>query len=346
MDDNNKDYANDPSTMARYFLKSSGLQEILDLEGVTEVAINEPFTIWFDRGNGWESKKVESLDFDCCMDLAKSLAVYAGLTKPLGNEMPLASVILPDDERGQVVVPPATKSGIVSLTLRKPSSVRYTLNDYENTGRFEKYKEIKYQNFKLTETQKELLNLKEIGQIKEFFSLAVRSNMNILLVGGTGSGKTTAMKAMVDCYPESKRIITVEDVHELNLPKHPNHLNLFYKDGGLTPKKIIESCMRMKPDHVLLAEIRGDEAWTYLEMLNTGHQGSITTIHANDCLSAPSRLADLIKQSEIGLTLGIEHILNTINKSIDVIAFFKNTNLAEIYYDPNIKNNLLSEVHK
>ena len=99
----------------------------------------------------------------------------------------------------------------------------------------------------------------------------------------------------------------------------------------------------MKPDHVLLAELRGDEAWTYLEMLNTGHDGSITTIHANDCRSAPARLAALVKQSEVGQTLDYEHIMSTIKKSIDIIAFFKKTHLVELYFNPSEKNQLSSE---
>lgn len=339
-----KDFAFDKSTTTRDFLEMSGIQEILDLDGLTEVAINEPFKIWFDRGNGWESKPLPQLSFNYCMDIAKTLSVYAGLTLPLGDENPVASVILPDGERGQVAVPPATNNGIVSMTFRKPSTARFTLDDYNNTGRFDAYKERQMGELKLTDTQQKLLELKEKGDMRNFLETAVKGNMNILLVGGTGSGKTTVMKAMVDCYPTESRLFTIEDLHELNLPKHPNHLNLFYKEGGLTPKKIIESCMRMKPDHVLLAELRGDEAWTYLEMLNTGHQGSITTIHANDCRSAPARLAGLIKQSEIGKTLDMEHILKTINTSIDVIAFFKHTHLTELFYDPILKNKILSEV--
>ena len=340
----NNDFAMDDSIVIRDNLKMSGLQDILDLEGLTEVAINEPYKVWFDRGNGWETKAMPELDFNTCMDVAKTLAVYAGLTTPLGVENPKASVILPDGERGQVAVPPATKNGIVSMTFRKPSTERFTLESYQQSGRFDKYTEMKLDSIQLSDTQKNLIDLKNNGNITEFFKQAVIGCMNILLVGGTGSGKTTVMKAMVDCYPTDKRLFTVEDVHELTLPNHPNHLNLFYKDGGLTPKEIIESCMRMKPDHVLLAELRGDEAWTYLEMLNTGHQGSITTIHANDCRSAASRLAGLVKQSEIGQTLEIEHILRTIKTSIDVIAFFEYTHLTEIYFDPELKNKLLSEV--
>lgn len=337
------DFAEDNSTSIREFLKMSGIQDVLDLEGITEVAINEPKTIWFDRGDGWESRSAPELTFAFCMNIAKTLCVFDGITIPLGELNPTASVVLPDGERGQLAVPPATKKGVVSMTFRKPSTARFSLDDYQNTGRFDSFTEMKLGVIALSPTQEKLLKLKEERKISEFFDLAVKGNLNILLVGGTGSGKTTVMKAMVDCYPPETRLFTIEDVHELNLPNHPNHLNLFYKQGGLTPKQIIESCMRMKPDHVLLAEIRGDEAWSYIEMLNTGHDGSITTIHANDCRSAPSRLAGLIKQSEVGQTLEMDHILKTIKTSIDVIAFYKNTHLTELFYDPLLKNKLISE---
>lgn len=330
------------SLVVRNQLTTTGLQEILDLDNLTEVAINEPYKVWFDRGEGWESKDLPELSFDICRDLAQTLTVYAGLTNTL-DEIPVASVILPNGERGQIAVPPATESGVVSMTFRKPSTARFTLNDYAKTGRFSKVTSINLDGDELSPVQQRLLGLKESEDYSTFFSEAVKNNLNILLVGGTGSGKTTVMKAMVDNYPVDARLFTIEDVHELDLPNHPNHLHLFYKQGGLTPKQIIESCMRMKPDHVLLAELRGDEAWTYLEMLNTGHDGSITTIHANDCRSAPARLAGLVKQSETGQTLDIEHIMKTIKKSIDVIAFFKRTHLTELYYEPALKNQLLSE---
>lgn len=336
------DHAMDSSTSVRIQLANLGIQEILEIEGLTEIAINQPFEVWFDRGNGWERRQLENLDYGNCWHLAKALATYAQLPNPLDETNPVASVIFPDGERGQIAIPPATENNIVSFTIRKPSLSRFTLDDYQDSGRFDGFREMGITNIPLSQTQQKLIELKQSGEMKEFFSLAVKSNLNILLVGGTGSGKTTAMKAMVDEYPSDKRLFTIEDVHELNLPNHPNHLHLFYKQGGLTPKKIIESCMRMKPDHVLLAELRGDEAWTYLEMLNTGHEGSITTIHANNCYSTPSRLADLVKQSEVGRTLDYEHIMRTIKTSIDVIAFFHKTKLTEVYFEPELKNRLLS----
>jgi type IV secretion system protein VirB11 len=332
----------DHSFVSREQLQSSGIQDVLDLDGITEVAINEPGVIWYDRGRGWEMQEENRLTFELCMDLAKSLCVFSGIPQTF-EEKPLASVTLPGGERGQIAVPPATQKGVVSMTFRKPSSARFTLADYQKTGRFDGVSEMNLNKMDLTPTQRQLLELKDSGDMESFFKLAVQSKQNILVVGGTGSGKTTVMKALVDEYPTNKRLFTIEDVHELNLPMHNNRLHLFYKQGGVTPKELIESCMRMKPDHVLLAELRGDEAWTYLEMLNTGHEGSITTIHANDCRSAPARLAGLVKQSPIGKTLDYGHIMRTIKTSIDVIVFFRHTRLIELYYQPEEKNSLLSE---
>ncbi|WP_394213481.1 P-type DNA transfer ATPase VirB11 [Enterovibrio calviensis] len=327
----------------RDLLKQTELQAVLDLDGLTEVAVNCPLEVWFDRGKGWESQPMKNLSFERCQQLSNALSIYSEVGK-LDYHNPIASVILPDGERGQICIPPASEQGVISFTIRKPSTARFTLDDYERTGRFTHAKKQTTSENKLNDTQAQLLELKESNRIAEFFSLAVKSKQNILLVGGTGSGKTTVMKAMVDQYPTDKRIVTIEDVHELDLPNHKNHLHLFYSHGGsVTPKRLIESCMRMKPDHVLLAELRGDEAWNYIEMLNTGHGGSITTIHANDCYSAYSRLAQLVKQSEVGQTLDYDFILNTIKSSIDVIAFFKYTHLEELHFEPHMKNTLLSE---
>lgn len=333
----------DNSITVRNLLVTTGIQDVLQLQGITEVAINQPGTIWFDRGQGWEFKNETRCSFKACMDLARAMAVYSNLSQSLDFNNPIASVVLPDGERGQIMVAPCCEDGTVSFTLRKPSTQRFTLGDYKNSGRLDFAKGAVKHKVELTTVQQDLIELKNANLLDKFFELAVLSKMNILLVGGTGSGKTTVMKALVDVYPSDKRLFTIEDVHELNLPKHPNHVHLFYKHGGTTPKQIIEACMRMKPDHVLLAELRGDEAWNYIEMLNTGHAGSITTIHANDCYSAFSRLAALIKQSEVGKTLDYDFIMKTIKTSIDVVCFFQNTHLKEIYFNPEEKNLLLSE---
>lgn len=333
----------DNSITVRNLLKKTGIQAILDLDGITELAVNQPTTIWFDRGDGWEFIDAPECDFKACLELSTALSVFAQSSKSIDFNNPISSVVLPDGQRGQIVIPPACEPETVSFTIRTPSTSRFSVYDYQLSGRFDNVKGATKKTIHLSDTQKELMALKDSGNLAEFFKKAVESNCNILLVGGTGSGKTTAMKAFVDCYPSDKRIFTIEDVHELSLPNHKNHVHLFYKKYGVSPKEIIEACMRMKPDHVLLAELRGDEAWNYLEALNTGHSGSVTTIHANDCYSAFGRMASLIKQSEIGKTLDYDFIMKTVKSSIDVVCFYERTYLTEIYYNPEEKNLLLSE---
>lgn len=333
----------DTSQASRQYLLKTGIQEILDLEGITEVAINQPNGIWFDRGNDWEYKE----DFNCSLEnlkyLANTLSVYSNSGMNLDFNNPIASVVLPDGERGQIILPPAAENNTISFTLRKPSMTRFSIDDYDNTGRLSDFIDAKRKVADLTETQKMLLKLKKENRMGDFFRLAIQEKFNILMVGGTGSGKTTVMKALADLYPKHRRIFTIEDVHELSLPNHPNHLHLFYKAGGVTPRKIIESCMRMRPDHVFLAELRGEETWNYFEMLNTGHAGSLTTTHANDCYSAFSRLAGLVKQSEVGQTLDYDFILKTVKSSLDIICYFENTRMKELYFNPEEKNQILSD---
>ena len=335
----------DNSITARELLKKTGVQEVLDFNGITEVAINQPYVIWFERGEGWECMDAPLCSYQACYDLAVALSVYSSNSIPVDFNNPFCSVVLPDGERGQVLVPPACENETVSFTFRKPSLTRFSLADYNKSGRLS-FGSFLTNRDERTNLQSELVCLKEESKIEEFFKLAVTSNLNILLVGGTGSGKTTMMKALVDLYPKNKRIFTIEDVHELSLPLHPNHVHLFYKNGGLSPKLIIEACMRMKPDHVILAELRGDEAWSYIEMLNTGHCGSVTTIHANDCISALGRLTSLVKQSPVGKTLDYDFILKTVTASIDVVCFFQDTHLKDIYFNPDKKNSVMRTLYE
>ena len=161
----------------------------------------------------------------------------------------------------------------------------------------------------------------------------------INLLGSPGSGKTTFTKAVCDLVPVETRIITIEDTAELDLPNHANRVHLFYKD--VSPKDLLKSCMRMKPDRIFLTELRGEEAFDYLMALNTGHGGSITTVHANDCNSAYYRVGSLIKQSDIGQKLDFEYIMSEVYTTLDVMMFLSHTYVREIAYDPIRKYRLL-----
>lgn len=337
----------DSSSMARALLKQTGLQEILDYEGITEIAINQGNEIWFDRGNGWEVKPAPECNLSNLKALANALTVFSGLKLSFDDRNPIASVILPDGERGQIITAPATEYGTISFTLRKPSLTRFTVDDYQNSGRFSNIQIAEaYQKGSIPLYMQEMKKCQKEERYSDFFRLAASNNMNVIAVGGTGSGKTTFAKAYADLIPHNHRIITVEDVHEVSLPYHHNHLHLFFdsdyqKSGGISPKELIKSGMRMKPDHILLTELRGDETWNYFEALNTGHNGSITSTHANDVSSTLARLTGLVMQSDMGKVLSEAFISKTIASALDVTCFFKHTYMTEILFEPEKKMELI-----
>src|SRR5262249_25445855 len=160
----------------------------------------------------------------------------------------------------------------------------------------------------LDETEQELKRLMAANEYEAFMRLAIRARKNILVSGPTGSGKTTWTKALIREIPPSERLITIEDAKELVLDRHPNHVRLYYSkdDQGLarvTPKQLLECCLRMKPDRILLAELRAEEAFDYLRNVNSGHPGSITSIHAASAELAFEQLVLLVKQSRGGAEL-------------------------------------------
>ena len=176
--------------------------------------------------------------------------------------------------------------------------------------------------------------------------LAVRSRKNILVSGPTGSGKTTWTKALIREIPSDERLITIEDAKELVLDRHPNHVRLFYsKDGQgiarVTPKQLLESCLRMKPDRILLAELRAEEAFDYLRNVNSGHPGSITSVHAASAELAFEQLVLLIKQNPGGRELARSDIKSLLYLLIDVVIQFgvdrHERFLKEIWYQPERK---------
>jgi len=186
--------------------------------------------------------------------------------------------------------------------------------------------------------------LLKAGDYESFLRLAVQSRQNILISGPTGSGKTTLTKALIREIPPHERLITIEDTRELNLDTHPNHVRLYYsKDGqgraATTPKQLLEATLRMKPDRVLLAELRSDEAFYYLRNINSGHPGSITSIHAASCELAFEQLILLVKESPAAKDLSRADILQLLHRVIDVVVQFQVANnrrsIREIWYCGN-----------
>lgn len=303
-------------------------------ESLTEIVVNKPNEVWTEGRSGWE-RHIVDMPFTHCQSLATLIASYNG--DSITPEKPVLSAGLPNGERVQVVIPGACTPNTISITIRKPSTVDYSLDELEAQGSFEG---VEMASSSLAPYEHQLIQLKQEGRIKEFLELAVKSHRNIIIAGATGSGKTTATKSLIRCIDQKERVITIEDVHELFLKEFPNKVHLFYKNfkGSLfTSQDAIASCVRMKPDRILLAELRGPETLDYIDSLNTGHPGSITTIHANSAMDVFSRLVSLVKKSEAGLTLDPEYIRSMCLQVVDVVLYYERRKLKEIYYEPERK---------
>ncbi len=358
------------STILNGLLKEAGISSFLADDRYTEVVVNRPHELWTESSDGWQKHDMPTLDFAISKEIANTFAIYNKLE--LKKEKPICSGVTPAGLRGEILIPSACELNTVSIVIRRPSNSRFSLSDYEKTGRLKNWQDVSEfqidcnllpdvmaKKFEAEQKKKEVLNkllgipsdvqlqLFELEMLKakadrdvtKFVDLAIKHKQNMCLVGATGSGKTTFTKAVCDIVPTETRIITIEDTHELDLPNHPNRVHLFYKD--VTPKQLLKACMRLKPDRIFLTELRGDEAYDYLMALNTGHGGSITTVHANDCASAYYRVGSLIKQSEIGQKLEFENIMNDVYTTIDVMIYLNKTYVTEIAYDPIRKFRLL-----
>ena len=317
------------------------LREFLDDDTLTEVCVNRPREVWTEGKTGWIRHSVEDLSLTHCRQLALLIAAYNN--KAISNEKPILSAALPNRERVQVLIPPACEPNTISITIRKPSLIDKTLHELHLEGAFDESAEIIEG---LHPVERELLKLKQGKRYMEFLDLAVRSHRNILIVGKTGSGKTTITKSLTRSIPTTERLITIEDVHEIFLNQHPNKVHLFYSredEGGskVSAKQALASCLRMKPDRILLAELRGDEAWEFIKSINTGHPGSISTMHANGAYEAFEQLTALIKDSKTGAHLEVPYIQNRLFTTIDIILYYSKRKLKEVYYDPEHKRKLL-----
>ena len=169
--------------------------------------------------------------------------------------------------------------------------------------------------------------MKRARDFHGFFSKAVLYKKNIVVSGATGSGKTTFMKSLVTHIPEDERLITIEDARELFI-EQPNRVHLIYSRGGqgtanVTAKGCMEACLRMKPDRIILAEIRGDESFYYIRNCASGHPGSITSCHAGSTSQTWDQMALMVKASPEGSGLAFGEIKRLLMLTIDVVVHIK-----------------------
>lgn len=317
------------------------LRPLLANPDVMELCINRPHEAFIETREGWCREPLPFADFEWCSRLAKLIA--NSTQQRIDATTPLLSASLPTGERVQIVMPPATTAGCVAIAIRRPADQVWSIGELGRRGIFRGTRQA---GQRLDDTEQELLRLLASSEYEAFMRLAVRSRKNILVSGPTGSGKTTWTKALIREIPSDERLLTIEDAKELVLDRHPNHVRLYYSkdDQGLarvTPKQLLESCLRMKPDRILLAELRAEEAFDYLRNVNSGHPGSITSVHATSAELAFEQLVLLVKQNPSGRELARQDIKSLLYLLIDVVIQFgverHERFIKEIWFDPERK---------
>ncbi|MDW9856945.1 P-type DNA transfer ATPase VirB11 [Sinorhizobium meliloti] len=289
-----------------------------------EVAINRPGEA-FVRQAGAFTKHPLSLTYDDLEDIA--ILAGARRKQDVGPRSPLCATELPGGERLQICLPPAVQSGTVSLTIRRPSSRVSELKEVSSRYDASRWNQWRFRQERQAQQDKQILEHYARGNLEEFLQACVTGRLTMLLCGHTGSGKTTMSKTLINTIPPQERLITIEDTLELVIP-HENHVRLLYsKDGagvgGVTAEQLLQASLRMRPDRILLGEMRDDAAWAYLSEVVSGHPGSISTIHGADAVQGFKKLFSLVKSSPQGAAIEDRTLIDMLSTAIDVIVPFQ-----------------------
>lgn len=289
----------------------------LDRPDVTDILVNQPGEVWIDGARGFERIATPDVTDTMLQRLAQQIA--ARTSQGVSREHPLLAATLPDGARVQIVTPPATRQH-VSLAIRKHVVQDLTLADYDAAGAFANTR--RAGSGDRTASDAELTTLLDRGELRAFFSKAVREGRNIVISGGTGTGKTTFLNALLKEIPQSDRLVVIEDTPEVKLI-HPNAVGLVAVGSELGEThvgidELLRASLRMRPDRLMVGEIRGSEAFTFLRAVNTGHPGSLTTVHADSPEGALEQIAFMTLQA--GLTLTRSDVIDYAKSVIDIVV--------------------------
>ncbi|RZN16028.1 P-type DNA transfer ATPase VirB11 [Bradyrhizobium sp. Leo121] len=303
----------DVSYIEQYF---SPLKEYLTNDSINEVVINPDNSIFAEEAGSIHMHQIDvALGANAIKRLGVQLAGEARNT--LGVLHPIVSGrvnVWGNPQRVQVVVEPAVEHGL-SLSIRKYRTRTLDVSNIE----FVEGEQISVDAVR-QERHRTAADMAQAGKLQGLFRLAIEEKFNILVSGGTSSGKTTVARALLAMSHPEERIITIEDAQELS-PVHKNQVGLIAdrtEHSARSPSKLLESCLRMRPDRIVLGEIRGVEAYEFLEAINTGHPGAITTIHADSPELALDRLAFMVMRS--GARMSHTSIVNYAKRTIDLIV--------------------------
>jgi len=273
-----EDFKHIPEEIFRDSLKTflAPIRTLMEDPTVSEVLINGYDTIYFERRGQLHKSDLRFPSPEDVEGLCQNLAQYMG--KHISNENPLLEARLPDGSRVAVVAPPAARGGVM-ISIRRFSKERARPEQLIQWG---------------SATQ----------EVLDFLKACLHSKRNTVVAGGTGSGKTTLLNILSSFFPDNERIIVMEDVSELQVQKeHVVYLETRPPDhrgrGQVTMRDLLKAVLRMRPDRILVGEIRGGEAMELIQALATGHGGSMTTLHANYAIDAMHRLETMCMMSDI-----------------------------------------------
>jgi pilus assembly protein CpaF len=253
------------------------IEPLLRDDSVTEIMINAPDRVYIERNGKLEHTPVRFVDDSHVMRIIDKIVSQVG--RRVDESSPMVDARLPDGSRVNAIIPPLALNG-PTVTIRKFSRDPYTVNDLITFGTLS-------------------------PRAAQFVAACVKGKLNILISGGTGTGKTTTLNAMSAFIPDDERIVTIEDAAELQLQQEhvitlesrPANIE---GTGEIKIRELVRNALRMRPDRIIVGEVRGAETVDMLQAMNTGHEGSLTTIHANSPRDALSRLETLV------LTAGVE----------------------------------------
>ena len=288
----------------------------LDRPDVTDILVNQPGEVWIDGARGFERAAAPDVTDVMLQRLSQQIAAHSA--QGVSREYPLLAATLPDGARVQVATPPATRKH-VALAIRKHVVQDLTLADYEAAGAFAQARKA---GGGRAAVDAELTALLDRGDLPAFFSKAVREGRNIVISGGTGTGKTTFLNALLKENPQGDRLIVIEDTPEVKLV-HSNAVGLVAVGSELGEARVgidelLRASLRMRPDRLMVGEIRGPEAFTFLRAVNTGHPGSLTTVHADSPEGALEQIAFMTLQA--GLTLTRADVIDYAKSVIDIVV--------------------------
>lgn len=280
---------------------------LLQDDEITEIAINKPGEIWFEKSGTWHKEYQQTITLKLLKMFSVALASFNSTS--IDDINPIVSGTLETGERVQIVMPPAGKKDTISVTLRKPSKHIFPHSLYIENGFYD-----------------HLPNSIDKHKLPLLLEDSVRLGKTIIFAGATGSGKTSFMKTLIEYIPLSCRLITIEDVEEIKFFKHENYYQLFFPSEStndpnavVTPSSLLKSCFRMKPDRILLSEIRGGEAWDFLKIISSGHGGSMTSIHAGSVSEAIDGIVTRCFQNP-ECNLSYQLIKDMVLSTVDIIC--------------------------